>query len=93
MPCEARPLVDGDATTLSIAAASIVAKVIRDRLMTRCDRAFEGYGLAAHKGYSTKLHQEALEAFGPSRLHRRSFWRVGAFFEAQGELPLGRRSR
>ncbi len=88
MPCEARPLVDGDATSLSIAAASIVAKVIRDRLMTRCDGAFEGYGLAAHKGYSTKSHQQALEALGPCRLHRRSFWRVGAFFEAQGELPL-----
>jgi ribonuclease HII len=80
MPCEARPLVGGDATCLSIAAASIVAKVIRDRLMARCDARFEGYGLASHKGYSTKAHQAALAALGPCRLHRRSFWRVAAFY-------------
>jgi ribonuclease HII len=89
MPCEARPIVDGDAKCLSIAAASIVAKVIRDRLMTRCDPAFSGYGLASHKGYSTKEHQEALDTLGPCRLHRRSFWRVAAFFEpVQEELIL-----
>jgi ribonuclease HII len=87
MPCEARPIVGGDASCLSIAAASIVAKVMRDRLMARCDASFSGYGLAAHKGYSTKAHQAALSEFGPCRLHRRSFWRVAAFFEpAQGEL-------
>jgi ribonuclease HII len=87
MPCEARPVIGGDATCLSIAAASIVAKVIRDRLMTRCDGHFAGYGLASHKGYSTKAHQQALSALGPSVLHRRSFWRVAAFFEpAQGDL-------
>ncbi len=87
MICEARPIVGGDATCLSIAAASIVAKVMRDRLMARCDESFSGYGLAAHKGYSTKAHQAALNALGPCRLHRRSFWRVAAFFEpAQGEL-------
>jgi ribonuclease HII len=87
MPCEARPIVDGDASCLSIAAASIVAKVIRDRLMARCDGSFAGYGLASHKGYSTKAHQEALAELGPCRLHRRSFWRVAAFFEpVQGEL-------
>jgi ribonuclease HII len=89
MPCEARPIVDGDAKCLSIAAASIVAKVIRDRLMTRCDSTFAGYGLASHKGYSTKQHQEALGELGPCRLHRRSFWRVAAFFEPVQEiLPL-----
>jgi ribonuclease HII len=89
MPCEARPMVDGDAKCLSIAAASIVAKVIRDRLMTRCDSAFNGYGLASHKGYSTRQHQEALVELGPCRLHRRSFWRVAAFFEpVQEELIL-----
>jgi ribonuclease HII len=87
MPCEARAIVDGDAKCLSIAAASIVAKVIRDRLMTRCELAFAGYGLASHKGYSTKAHQEALGALGPCRLHRRSFWRVAACF--QDELPFG----
>jgi ribonuclease HII len=87
MPCEARPIVDGDASCLSIAAASIVAKVMRDRLMSRCDESFSGYGLGAHKGYSTKAHQAALKELGPCRLHRRSFWRVAAFFEPeQGEL-------
>jgi ribonuclease HII len=87
MPCEARPLIGGDATCLSIAAASIVAKVIRDRLMTRLDASFSGYGLAAHKGYSTKAHQAALDALGPCRLHRKSFWRVAAFYEPkQGDL-------
>jgi ribonuclease HII len=78
LPCEARAIVGGDASSLSVAAASIVAKVMRDRLMTRCDPAFEGYGLASHKGYSTKAHQAALAALGPTRLHRRSFWRVAA---------------
>ena len=81
LPCQARPLVGGDATCLSIAAASIVAKVIRDRLMTRCDASFAGYGLASHKGYSTKAHQAALTSLGPCRLHRRSFWRVAACLE------------
>jgi len=84
MPCEARAIVGGDSSCLSVAAASIVAKVIRDRLMTRCDAAFAGYGLASHKGYSTKAHQAALSALGPSRLHRRSFWRVAACFESAG---------
>ena len=88
LPCEARPIVDGDASCLSIAAASIVAKVIRDRLMTRCDGVFTGYGLASHKGYSTKAHQTALTALGPCRLHRRSFARVAAFFAPEPELPL-----
>jgi len=86
MPCEARPLIDGDARSLSVAAASIVAKVMRDRLMTRCDAHFSGYGLASHKGYSTKAHQTALAALGPCPLHRRSFWRVAACFEKQEEL-------
>ena len=82
LPCEARPVIGGDASCLSVAAASIVAKVMRDRLMTRCDGAFAGYGLASHKGYSTKAHQAALAQLGPCRLHRRSFWRVAACFEA-----------
>jgi ribonuclease HII len=87
LSCEARAIVGGDATCLSVAAASIVAKVIRDRLMRRCDAVFAGYGLASHKGYSTKEHQAALAALGPSRLHRSSFWRVAAAYE-QAELPL-----
>ncbi len=83
LPCQSRPIVGGDATCLSIAAASIVAKVIRDRMMARCDSAYSGYGLAAHKGYATKAHQNALEMLGPCRLHRRSFWRVAACFECE----------
>jgi ribonuclease HII len=81
LPVEGRAMIGGDGRSLSIAAASIVAKVIRDRLMTRCDGAFGGYGLASHKGYSTKAHQKALTELGPTRLHRRSFWRVAACFE------------
>jgi ribonuclease HII len=94
LPCEARAIIGGDARCLSVAAASIVAKVIRDRLMMRCDAAFAGYGLASHKGYSTKAHQAALAELGPTRLHRRSFWRVAAMLEnatdpdAQIELAL-----
>jgi ribonuclease HII len=80
LPCEARAIVGGDATCLSVAAASIIAKVVRDRLMTRADSAFAGYGLASHKGYSTKTHQAALATLGPTRLHRRSFWRVAAAY-------------
>lgn len=63
----------GDARCLSIAAASVVAKVTRDRLMTTADQAFPGYGFAAHKGYGTPQHQRALAAHGPCPLHRRSF--------------------
>jgi ribonuclease HII len=85
MPTQAHAIIGGDGRSLSIAAASIVAKVIRDRLMTRCDPAFGGYGLASHKGYSTKAHQAALTALGPCRLHRRSFWRVAACLETAGE--------
>jgi ribonuclease HII len=82
LPCEARAIVDGDALSKSVAAASIVAKVIRDRLMSRCDPLFDGYGLASHKGYSTKAHQAALADLGPCRLHRRSFWRVAACLQS-----------
>lgn len=66
-------LPKGDARCLSIAAASVVAKVTRDRLMTTADQAFPGYGFAAHKGYGTPQHQRALAAHGPCPLHRRSF--------------------
>lgn len=82
---EARAIIGGDGACLSIAAASIVAKVIRDRLMTRCDAIYAGYGLASHKGYSTKAHQTALVTLGPSRLHRRSFAPVAALFQAEPE--------
>lgn len=66
-------VVDGDAKSLSIAAASVVAKVVRDRWMRRMHRRFPGYGFDEHKGYSTKSHIEALGKLGPCRIHRRSY--------------------
>ncbi len=66
-------LIDGDAACLSIAAASVVAKLTRDRFMTECDGADPRFGFAAHKGYSSPLHQERLARHGPGPLHRRCF--------------------
>jgi ribonuclease HII len=65
-----RAVVDGDATMLSIAAASVVAKVVRDRIMTALDRVWPDYGFARHKGYGTPEHLEALDRHGPCPLHR-----------------------
>ena len=67
------PLIHGDAESLSIAAASIVAKVTRDRLMIQYDKEMPQYGFAAHKGYGSAAHMEALKKYGPSPIHRRSF--------------------
>lgn len=66
-------LIKGDARSLSIAAASIVAKVTRDRMMLTLDAAFPGYGFARHKGYGTAEHLEAIQRLGPCDIHRRSF--------------------
>ena len=79
-----QPVVDGDATMLSIAAASILAKVVRDRIMERLDRVWPGYGFARHKGYGTPEHLEAIARLGPCKLHRYSFAPV-----CVQELPLG----
>ena len=68
-----RAIVKGDRRCASIAAASIVAKVHRDRLMTEWDRHYPRYGFAEHKGYATAGHQAALRRYGPCPLHRRSF--------------------
>jgi len=67
------PLIDGDARSYSIAAASVIAKVTRDRIMVDYDREFPGYGFAEHKGYMTPRHVAALGELGPCILHRRSF--------------------
>ncbi|MBI3025067.1 MAG: ribonuclease HII [Candidatus Tectomicrobia bacterium] len=67
------PVVSGDALCACVAAASIVAKVLRDRLMVRLDRDFPAYGFVRHKGYPTREHLAALRARGPCRLHRRTF--------------------
>jgi ribonuclease HII len=71
--CPARTIVKGDAKCLSIAAASIVAKVTRDRLMTELARELPGYGFERHKGYGTPEHKAALKRLGVSPAHRRSF--------------------
>ena len=72
-PYEARAIVKGDLKEPAISAASIVAKVTRDREMVELDRRYPGYGLAAHKGYPTRAHLAALKALGVSPIHRRSF--------------------
>ena len=77
------PLVQGDARSYSIAAASVLAKVTRDRLMLAFDRQWPDYGFAAHKGYGTPEHLAALAAHGPCPIHRRSF---APLKPAQGEL-------
>ncbi|MBM3583473.1 MAG: ribonuclease HII [Alphaproteobacteria bacterium] len=73
LPCPATAVVGGDGLSLSIAAASIVAKVTRDRLMEALARAHPGYGFERHKGYGTARHQDALARLGPCAQHRRSF--------------------
>ena len=89
-PCPQLALVKGDARCLSIAAASIVAKVARDQLMRALDRHIPGYGFAAHKGYGTSAHELALRARGLSPQHRRSF-RPIADYLASGEWPARER--
>jgi ribonuclease HII len=71
--CAGRAIVKGDATCLSIAAASVIAKVARDRMMVRLDAAYPDYGFARHVGYGTKVHLEALARRGPTPFHRLSF--------------------
>ncbi len=67
------PLVKGDARSLSIAAASVLAKTARDALLCQLDAQYPGYHFAAHKGYGTSAHQRALQALGPCAIHRTSF--------------------
>ncbi len=73
LPCPHRAVVRGDSRSVSIAAASVLAKVTRDRRMVELDSEFPGYGLARHKGYPTPHHVQALRELGPSACHRRSF--------------------
>jgi ribonuclease HII len=77
-PCRQTKLIYGDSLSLSIGAASVVAKVHRDALMRELDAMHPGYGLASHKGYGTPEHRRALAEFGPSVLHRRTFAPVRA---------------
>ena len=100
LPCEVKTVVGGDAKSKSIAAASILAKVARDRLMVEMDGLYPGYGFASHKGYRAPVHAEALLTLGPCEIHRRNWGPVKlalmgkdplmAFEDAlQEELPFG----
>ena len=73
LPCNAEAIICGDAKNISISAASIVAKVTRDREMIKIDAEYPQYGFAQHKGYPTKRHLEALLMYGVSPIHRKSF--------------------
>ncbi|WP_027896874.1 ribonuclease HII [Zestomonas thermotolerans] len=79
----AAPVVKGDSRVPAIAAASILAKVSRDREMLELDRQYPGYGIAGHKGYPTREHLEALRRLGPTPIHRRSFGPVRALLEGR----------
>ncbi len=72
-PCEQQAVVGGDARSISIAAASVLAKVHRDRLLVELDAVYPGYGLARHKGYCVAEHLEALRRLGPTPLHRKNW--------------------
>lgn len=73
LPCETVAIIKGDESEPAISAASILAKVTRDREMVLLDQQFPNYGFAKHKGYSTAVHMANLEKFGPCAIHRRSF--------------------
>jgi len=79
LDCEAKAIVQGDQTEPAISAASIVAKVLRDRIMRMLDKRYPMYAFAQHKGYPTSLHVDLLQKHGPCRVHRRSFAPVSQF--------------
>ncbi len=85
LPCSGRAIVGGDALEPAISAASILAKVSRDRLMVAMESTHPGYGFAAHKGYATSVHLTALRQLGPCPEHRRSFAPVRLMLD-QGSL-------
>lgn len=90
LSCPVRCVVKGDSLSLSVAAASIVAKVTRDRMMTELARAFPGYGWDHNFGYGTAEHQAALETIGATRHHRRSFAPVLRVLQIHGQLAACR---
>jgi ribonuclease HII len=87
--CDCEPVVSGDALVLSIAAASIVAKVVRDRLMMQIGAAHPGYGFERHMGYAVPEHARALVTLGPTAHHRRSFAPVAAAYNERGGVADG----
>ncbi len=86
LPCESKNIIKGDAQSLSIAAASVVAKVTRDRIMLELDATHPEYGFARHKGYGTKAHLEAIHKYGPLDCHRKTFRPIADL--NQGELDF-----
>ena len=85
LPMPSMSIVKGDAKSASIAAASIIAKVTRDRLMTQYDAAYPEYGFAQHKGYGTAQHIAALKKYGPCPIHRNSFEPIRSMVSAEGK--------
>ena len=83
LPCSADAVIKGDSKVAAISAASILAKVTRDREMVELDEQYPGYGLAGHKGYPTKVHIEALRTLGITPIHRRSFGPVRRIIEGE----------
>ena len=81
-------IVKGDSLSMSIGAASILAKVTRDRIMKEYDKIYPEYGFAKHKGYPTKQHKEALKQYGVTPIHRRSFQPVIDVLNEQLTLPI-----
>lgn len=86
-------VIKGDAKSLSIAAASIVAKVTRDRMMLEVDKEFPEYNFAKHKGYGTKLHREVLLEKGPCKYHRKSFLKKILGDESQDKISEGKNNK
>jgi ribonuclease HII len=87
LDCPTIAIVKGDALSLSIGAASILAKVTRDRFMVQADQDYPGYGFARHKGYGVPEHASALERHGPCQLHRLSFKPVAKVRDGMKETP------
>jgi ribonuclease HII len=86
LPMPSLPVVGGDAAAACIAAASVLAKVSRDRLMVKMEAEHPGYGFAEHKGYGTPAHSAALAELGPCSQHRYSFINVRRLVQVEGEL-------
>ncbi|HEX2816758.1 MAG TPA: ribonuclease HII [Phenylobacterium sp.] len=93
LPCEVKTVVGGDGKSKSIAAASILAKVARDRLMIEMDARYPGYGFASHKGYHAEIHVSALQTLGPCEIHRMGWAPVKLALMGhaprQDDLPFG----
>ena len=88
LPCEIKTVVKGDSISASIAAASILAKTARDRLMVEMDGLYPGYGFAGHKGYHAQVHVEALRTLGPCPIHRRGWEPIRLALIERGELLI-----